>query len=92
MGSVFCVQQDTSPFEDRYNQFEITEQTSPTATDGEIELDEGEGKYWIYGNTNSTNLDPTGLTVFETGMVICTGVTVPDTEYENNPNYVVYNG
>lgn len=92
MGKVYCIQQDTSPFQDRYNQFEITEQASPTAVDGEVELDTGESKYWIYANTNDTNLDPTGLTVLETGMCIVTGVTVEPTEYDNNPNYVVYNG
>lgn len=91
-GKVYCIQQDTSPFQERYNQFEITEQASPTPVDGEVELDEGESKYWIYANTNSTNLDPTGLTVLETGMCIVTGVTVADTEYTNNPNYTVYNG
>jgi len=86
------VQQDTSSFQNRYNQFEITEQASPTAADGEVELKEGELKYWIYANSSSTNIDPTGLTVLETGMCIVTGTTTSPTEYSNNPEYSVYEG
>ena len=92
LGKTYCIQQDTSAFQNRYNQFEITEQASTTAADGEVELPEGMGKYWIYANTSSTNIDPTGLTVLETGMVLVTGTTVAPTEYDNNPNYIVYNG
>lgn len=92
LGKAYCIQQDTSAFQNRYNQFEITEQTIPTAADGEVELPEGMGKYWIYANTSSTNIDPTGLTVLETGMILVTGTTVEPTEYDNNPNYTVYNG
>ena len=40
----YCVQQDTSPFQDRYNQFSIVETTSPTAVDGEVELKVGDLK------------------------------------------------
>jgi len=88
----YCVQQDTSAFQDRYNQFEITEQASPTPADGEVELDTGEVKYTIYANSSSTNIDPTGLTALESGMCIVTGTTTDPTEYDYNPNYVVYNG
>ena len=88
----YCVQQDTSSFQNRYNQFEITEQASPTAADGEVELKEGELKYWIYANSSSTNIDPTGLTVLETGMCLVTGTTTSPTEYSNNPEYSVYEG
>jgi len=92
MGKVYCIAEDTSAFQDRYNAFTITETTSPTPTDAEVELIEGEAQYWIYANTNGTNLDPTGLTALEPGMCIVTGVTVDPTEYDNNPNYVVYEG
>ncbi len=92
LGKSYCIAQDTSAFQDRYNAFTITDQASPTPTDAEVDLIEGENRYVIYANTNGTNLDPTGLTALEPGMCIVTGVTVDPTEYDNNPNYVVYEG
>lgn len=88
----YCVEQDTSPYTDRYNQFSITETASPTATDGEVELDAGQYKYWVYANSSSSNLDPDGLDVLETGMCTVVGTVTTFTEYDNNPNWVEYNG
>jgi hypothetical protein len=88
----YCIQQDTSSFQDRYNQFEITEQASPTAADGEVLLKEGELRYVIFANSSSSNIDPSGLTALESGMCIVTGTTTSPTEYSNNPEYVVYEG
>jgi len=92
MGYDYCIADDTSAFQDRYNAFTITDQASPTPADAEVDLIEGESRYVIFANTNDTNLDPTGLTELESGMCIVTGTTVNPTEYDNNPNYVVYKG
>jgi len=92
MGYDYCIADDTSAFQDRYNAFTITDQASPTPADAEVDLIEGESRYVIFANTNDTNLDPTGLTELESGMCIVTGTTVNPTEYDNNPNYVVYEG
>lgn len=89
----YCVAQDTSPYPQRYNTFTITETSSPTATDAEVELSlEGEYKYWIYANSSSSNIDPSGLTVLETGMCTVSGASTSDDTYTNNPTYTVYNG
>ena len=92
MGYSYCIADDTSAFQDRYNAFTITDQASPTAADAEVDLIEGESRYVIFANTNDTNLDPSGLTELESGMCIVTGTTTSPTEYSNNPNYVVYEG
>ncbi len=88
----YCISEDTSAFQDRYNAFTITDTASPTATDSEVNLDERENRYVIYANTDASNLDPDGLTVLETGMCEVTGTTTNPTEYSNNPTYSVYNG
>ena len=88
----YCIQEDTSPYEARYNQFEITETVTPTAVDGEVELNTGTYKYNIYGNTNATNLDPTGLVSFEMGVAEVIGVAFTPTQYNNNPTWTTYEG
>lgn len=93
MAYEYCVSQDTSPYPERYNTFTITETSNPTATSSELELSlEGEYKYWIYANSSSSNIDPSGLTVLETGMCKVTGAATSDNTYTNNPTYTVYNG
>lgn len=69
--SVYCVADDTSPYQQRYNRFTITETTTPTAIDAEVEMNPtGQWEYFIYANTNGTNLNPSGLTLLEQGMCI----------------------
>jgi hypothetical protein len=90
----YCIAQDTSAFQDRYNAFTITETASADPTQAEVEMElDGQWKYTIYANTNGTNIDPTGLTVFETGMCIVTGTNAATPTYTGAPNtYTVYNG
>lgn len=90
--TVYCVQQDTSPFTNRYNVFSITEMDTPTATDGEVSLDSGEFEYRIYANSSSSNLDPTGLTELERGMATVRSTTIQPVQYTNVETYVEYNG
>ena len=90
--SAYCVADDTSPYPARYNAFTITDQASPTATDGEVDLATGEYKYFVYANSSSTNLDPDGLTLLESGMCIVSGTETSPTEYDNTATYTVYNG
>lgn len=90
--SSYCVADDTSPYPERYNAFTITDTASPTPTDAEVNLDKGELKYYVYANSSDSNLDPTGLTLLESGMCVVTGTeTEPDT-YSNTKTYVAYNG
>ena len=90
--NAFCIADDTSPYPLRYNAFTITDQASPTATDGEVDLATGEYKYYVFANSSSSNLDPSGLTELESGMCLVTGTEPTVTEYDNTATYTVYNG
>lgn len=90
--TVYCVQQDSSSYTDRYNVFQITETDTPTATNGEVSLDAGEYEYKIYANSSSSNLDPDGLTLLERGMAKVTGTTTAPTEYDSAETYTEYVG
>lgn len=90
--NAYCVADDTSPYPDRYNAFTITDQATPTPINAEVDLATGEYKYFVYANTNATNLNPTGLTLLESGMCIVSGVVPTTTQYSNTATYVVYNG
>lgn len=90
----YCIAQDTSAFQSRYNAFTITESATPNPLNGGVTMAlEGEWAYIIYANTNGTNLNPTGLTALETGMCIVTGTNAATPTYTGAPNtYTVYNG
>jgi hypothetical protein len=90
--NAYCVADDTSPYPDRYNAFTITDTPSPTATDSEVDLATGEYKYFVYANSSAINLDPSGLTLLESGMCIVSGTETEPTTYDNTQTYVVYNG
>jgi hypothetical protein len=88
----YCVATDSSAYPERFNKFVITEQTSPDNLSAEVELPtEGQWRYWVYANSSSSNLDPTGLEELESGIVKVTGTSTPVTTYSGgNSNYVVY--
>lgn len=90
--NAYCIADDTSAYQARYNSFTITDQSSPTPADAEVDLDTGEYKYFVYANTNDSNLDPTGLTLLESGMCLVSGTVTAPTEYDNIATYTVYNG
>ena len=90
--NAYCVADDTSPYPERYNAFTINDTPSPTATDAEVDLATGEYKYYVYANSSAVNLDPTGLTLLESGMCIVSGTETAPTEYDNTATYTVYNG
>ena len=86
----YCIQQDTSAHPERYNKFEITEASSPTAADGEVELNEGEYRYVVYANSSSTNIDPSGLTELESGMCVVTDTIVSTSSYDPTETIAAY--
>jgi hypothetical protein len=88
----YCVATDSSSYPDRFNKFTITETSTPDNLNAEVELPtEGQWRYFVYANSSATNLDPTGLTELESGIVKVTGTTTPVTTYSGgNSNYVVY--
>ena len=91
--SVYCIPTDTSQFINRYNLFSITETGSPDPLAGEVTLDKGEQHYFVYEQLSSTNLDPSGLTLVESGIVRVYEAPASDDIYQNtSPLYEVYNG
>lgn len=88
----YCIATDSSAFPNRYNRFTITEQTSPDNLNAQVEMTtEGQWRYYVYANSSSSNLDPTGLLELESGIVKVTGTSTPVTSYSGgNSNYVVY--
>jgi hypothetical protein len=89
----YTIQQDTSAHPERYNTFEITEVTSgATAADGEVTLIEGEYWYTVYANSSSSNIDPDGLTVLETGLALVTDTEASDNIYTVTQTHNVYEG
>ena len=88
----YCIATDSSLYPDRFNKFTITETSTPDNLNAEVELStEGQWRYFVYANSSSSNLDPTGLTELESGIVKVTGTSTPVTTYSGgNSNYVVY--
>jgi hypothetical protein len=88
----YCIATDSSLYPDRFNKFTITETSTPDNLNAEVELPtEGQWRYFVYANSSSSNLDPTGLTELESGIVKVTGTSTPVTTYSGgNSNYVVY--
>jgi len=88
----YCIATDSSAYPNRYNKFTITEQTSPDNLNAQVEMTtEGQWRYFVYANSSSSNLDPTGLLELESGIVKVTGTSTPVTSYSGgNSNYVVY--
>lgn len=55
----FFIASDISTFQDRFNEFTITEKTaSPDPLAGEVALREGFYTYKVYEQNSTTNLDP----------------------------------
>lgn len=90
--SSYCVADDTSPYPERYNAFTILDTSSPTPVDGEVDLEKGQYKYFVYANSSASNLDPDGLTLLESGMCVVTGTVTSPTEYDGIQTYVEYEG
>ena len=89
----YCIATDSSAYPDRFNKFTITEQTSPDNLNAEVEMTtEGQWRYFVYANSSSSNLDPTGLLELESGMCLVSGTETAPTEYDNTATYTVYNG
>jgi len=91
---VYAIAQDSSLFPARYNKFTLTEVGSgtPTPANAEIKLsNEGQWRYYVYANSSSSNVDPSGLSMLEQGIVKVDGtITATPTYVGGNSTYVVY--
>ena len=67
----YCISADVSVYPERYNKFTIVvKTTTPAPLSGEIQIPLGdEYTYNVYEQSNNTNLNPSGLTVVENGLM-----------------------
>ena len=67
----YCISSDLSLYPERYNKFTIVvKTTTPSPLVGEIQIPLGdEYTYNVYEQVSSTNLNPSGLTVVENGLM-----------------------
>jgi len=74
---------DISAYKDRYNEFTIVVNSFfNTALNGQY-------TYTIYEQTSTTNTNPTGLNLLETGIMDLEGTTISFTEYETTSTFTI---
>jgi hypothetical protein len=74
---------DISAYKDRYNEFTIVVNSFfNTALNGQY-------SYTIYEQTSTTNTDPTGLNLLESGIMELEGTTISFTEYETTSTFTI---
>jgi hypothetical protein len=81
----YCIASDTSLYTDRYNKFNIiVKTTTPSPLIGEIQIPLGdEYTYNVYEQVSSTNLNPSGLTVVENGLMTYDKIITSRVEQES---------
>jgi hypothetical protein len=74
---------DISAYKERYNEFSIVVNSFfNTSLNGQY-------SYTIYEQTSTTNTDPTGLNLLESGIMELTGTTISFTEYETTSTFTI---
>ena len=74
---------DISAYKERYNEFTIVvNNLFNTALNGQY-------TYTIYEQTSTTNTNPTGLNLLETGIMELEGTTISFTEYETTSTFTI---
>ena len=74
---------DISQFKDRYNEFSIVTNTNfNTALNGQYDYD-------IYEQTSTSNLNPAGLNLLESGIMELVGTPFNFTEYTTTDTYKI---
>jgi hypothetical protein len=90
----YCIVAEQSGFLERFNEFAITETTNPDNENGEVELMVGDYVYNVYEQSSTLNLDPSGLTLVETGNAKCVDDSINTNKIYTSGSLVnkVYNG
>ena len=74
---------DISPYKERYNEFTIVVNSFfNTALNGQY-------TYTIYEQASTSNLNPTGLNLLESGIMELEGTTISFTEYETTSTFTI---
>jgi hypothetical protein len=81
----YCISSDLSLYPERYNKFNIiVKTTTPSPLVGEIQIPLGdEYTYNVYEQSSSTNLNPSGLTVVENGLMTYDKIITSRVEQES---------
>jgi hypothetical protein len=81
----YCISADLSLYPERYNKFTIVvKTTTPSPLVGEIQIPLGdEYTYNVYEQVSSTNLNPSGLTVVENGLMTYDKIITSRVEQES---------
>lgn len=91
---VYCIAIDTSLYPERYNRFSLTVmETTPDPLSAEIKLLTGdEYTYNVYEQESSTNLDPEGLNIVETGMMTYDKEITQRNQFNDSTTRAAFNG
>lgn len=74
---------DISAYKERYNEFSIVVNSYfNTSLNGQY-------SYSVYEQTSTSNLNPTGLNLLETGIMELSGTTISFTEYETTSTFTI---
>ena len=74
---------DISAYKDRFNEFSIVVNSYfNTSLNGQY-------SYSVYEQTSTTNTDPTGLNLLESGIMELSGTTISYTEYETTSTFTI---
>jgi hypothetical protein len=74
---------DISAYKERYNEFSIVVNSFfNTALNGQY-------SYSVYEQTSTSNLNPTGLNLLESGIMELSGTTISFTEYETTSTFTI---
>ncbi len=74
---------DISSYKERYNEFTIVVNSFfNTALNGQY-------TYTIYEQASTSNLNPTGLNLLESGIMELSGTTISFTEYETTSTFTI---
>jgi hypothetical protein len=74
---------DISLYKDRYNEFSIVVNSHfNTSLNGQY-------TYSVYEQASTSNLNPTGLNLLETGIMELSGTTISFTEYETTSTFTI---
>ena len=64
----YCIPTELSTEIPRYNKFVLTDSLTPNPLTGGINLQIGSFEYNVYEQSSTTNLNPSGLTIVESGI------------------------
>lgn len=86
VNKIYSFLDDTSDFQDRYNEFEIN--TDSVFSSYPV----GQWAYNVYEQASSTNTDTTGLTNVETGIMMLKTTAFEFESYNQSTTFKAYNG